>query len=543
MKMKRHNPSPSPSRRHSLASFLLAALCAIGSGVIGGCSPALPDHAQAAGRKPRLSADNDSAVLPPNIAPLNFRIMEDGDAFVAHFWSDADPEGFVAEGPDVDIDADRWHNLLRKAAGQAIRCDVYASRNGAWTRFSTLVNPIATDSIDPYITYRLIEPGYIGYETMTLNQRALGSFDEKEVYNNMMLSDGDNGQCVNCHMPQDWNRRQVSQFHVRQLLGGTVLIHGDEATKVNLKTDSTLAAGVYPAWHPTRNLVAYSVNETGQMFHTRDAQKIEVFDAASDLILYDADACKVYDLDKRKDEFETFPAWSPDGKTLFYTSAHFEQQTDNIDTEISVGYKQLKYNIYCRRLDERTMRFGDRELVFDAAAIGKSAAMPRVSPDGRHLLFSMADYGQFHIWHHSSDLWMLDLQTAEAAPLTAVNSPRADSYHTWSSNGRWIMFTSRRGDGNYTRIYLAWVDRRGRVHKPFLLPQRDPRHDPRLFKSYNTPEFLVRPVGPGLFRLRDAISRPARQAVYGGSMLTHPDPGYDVSRPDSLETRRGTVAY
>lgn len=531
--------------RHAktVALWLFAMLCALAATLQSCDGPSVPANAVAANRKPSLSTDNDGAVLPPNIAPLNFRIMEEGDDFVAHVWSDADRDGFTVSGPEVRMDEETWHGLLQKAKGRSIHCDIYVGKDGTWTRYRTLSNAVATDDIDPYITYRLIEPGYVAYEEMSLNERDLTSFEEREVYNNMMLSDGDNGQCVNCHMPQAWNKNQVSQFHVRQMKGGTVFIHGKEAVKVNLKTDSTLSAGVYPAWHPTKNIVAYSVNETGQMFHTRDPQKIEVFDAASDLILYDADAGKVYDLDKRKDEFETFPAWSPDGQTLYYASAHFEQQTDNIDVDITMGYQQLKYNLYRRHFDERTGKFGDRQLVLDAAAMGKSAAFPRVSPDGRWLLFSLADYGQFHVWHHSSDLWMMDLASGKAFPLTAANSPRMDSYHTWSSNGRWILFTSRRGDANYTRLYIAYFDRQGRIHKPFLLPQEDSRHDLNLFKSYNTPEFLVKPVAPTLIGLKDAISRDARQAVYGGSLLLHPDPGYDIAHPDSLETRRAVVAY
>lgn len=507
------------------------------------CSPTLPQGAEMTHRKPMLSVDNDSAVLPPNIAPMNFRIMEQGEEYIAHFWSAADREGFLVEGPEVLIDEDQWHTLLHNSKGKTLHCDVYVRKEGHWSQYKSVTNDIAPDDIDPYITYRLIEPGYIDYEEMSINQRSLTSFEEEQLYNNMMLSDGDKGQCVNCHMPRNYNREERSMFHVRQYQGGTVFIQGDQVNKVNLKTDSTLSAGVYPAWHPTKNLIAYSVNETGQVFHTRDPQKVEVIDFASDLILYDIDHNTVFDIDKRKDEFESFPAWSPDGRALYYVSAHYEQQTDNIDAELDERYRQLKYNIYCRSFDSRTQRFGDRQLVFDAAAMGKSAAFPRVSPDGRYLLFSLGDYGQFHVWHKSGDLWALDLKTGKAFALTAANSPKMESYHTWSSNGRWILFTSRRGDGNYTRLYMAYFDRQGRVHKPFLLPQEDPFRDQNLFKSYNTPEFLVRPVKANINELTRGINRAATPARYGGSALLHPDGGYDVTKADSLAPSRQSVAY
>lgn len=124
----------------------------------------------------------------------------------------------------------------------------------------------------------------------------------------------------------------------------------------------------------------------------------------------------------------------------------------------------------------------------DCAAVGKSAAVPRVSPDGRYLLFTLADQGQFHIWHKSSDLYVKDLRTDSIRPLAVTNSAEVDSYHTWSSNGRWIVFSSRRDDGSYTRPYIAYFDRSGQSHRAFLLPQSDPELNLLLMKSYNVPE-------------------------------------------------------
>jgi Tol biopolymer transport system component len=78
--------------------------------------------------------------------------------------------------------------------------------------------------------------------------------------------------------------------------------------------------------------------------------------------------------------------------------------------------------------------------------------------------------------------------------LLPLNSFRAESYPSWSSNGRWIIFISRRADGNYSRVYFAYYDAEGQVHKPFALPQSDPEHDRLLLRSYNRPETMVEPV-------------------------------------------------
>ena len=517
------------------------------AGVLCSCSPSLPTTYVEVPRQPAVSPDNFGAVLPPNIAPLNFRINEEGTDFVTRLHTREGGE-VVVGGTDVCFDEDAWHELLAQAQGDTLFCDLYILSSDGWQHLPTQYFLVAEEPVDPYITYRLIRPSYVTYEELTLNERCLENFDERVIYENMRFEDSDQGQCINCHMPKAWNQQQQSQFHVRQALGGTLFISGGDITKVNLKTDSTLSAGVYPAWHPTLNLIAYSVNETGQVFHTLDPQKVEVIDYASDLILYDVEANTVQHIDHTVSEFESFPAWSPDGRTLYYISAHYTPRAADIDADLDNNYDKLHYNIYARNFDLENRRFGSRRLVFDAEVLGKSASVPRVSPDGEYLLFTLADYGQFHIWHKSADLALIKLKEeirALSSSISAANSPESESYHTWSSNGRWILFSSRRDDGNYTRLYISYFDKEGQAHKPFRLPQRSLDSDDLLLRSYNAAEFLLQPVQPSQRQLENAVKANARPATYAGSALAQPEA--DSIRSRSLqpanERRRESIAY
>ena len=512
-----------------------------------GCAPSVPTSYKEAAGPVAVSPDNFGATLPPNIAPLNFHIMQgDASEAVTHLHSRNGGELIVA-GWDVCFKEDEWHQMLEQTRGDSLYCDIYLKAYGVWEHLPTQRFFIAEEEIDPYITYRLIRPSYVTYEELTINERCLENFDERVIYENIRFEDSEQGQCINCHMPHNWNREAQSQFHVRQNLGGTVFISGSDATKVNLKTDSTLSAGVYPAWHPTLNLIAYAVNETGQVFHTLDPQKIEVIDYASDLILYDLDANTVQHIDRTVSEFESFPAWSPDGRTLYYIAARYTPRAEDIDADLDSNYDQLHYNIYARDFDLQTRCFGPRRLVFDAESLGKSASVPRVSPDGKYLLFTLADYGQFHIWHKSADLQLLSL-TPDPSPMDeaaeALNSPESESYHAWSSNGRWVLFSSRRDDGNYTRLYISYFDSKWRAHRPFRLPQRTADDDDLLLRSYNAAEFMVNPVQPTQRQLRKVIQSDARPAVYAGSALLHPEAdstAHTVSLP--TERRSSTIAY
>lgn len=494
------------------------------------------------GRPAQVLPDNSGATLPPNIAPLNFCIQEEGEEFVTRF-STHNGQEMVMSGQTLDIDVTQWHQLLAAAVGDTLWTDIYVRQNGRWQHFHHIANPIVGDSIDPYITYRLIRPSYVAYEELYLAERCMENFDEHIFYDNMPLSKGDNGQCVNCHIPQRQGQTGCSQFHLRQNKGGTLFIQSEDIRKVNLKTDSTMSAGVYAAWHPTLPLVVYSVNETGQVFHTLDLQKVEVIDYASDLILYDIDKNEVLSITRTSHDYESFPCWSPDGRTLYYISTHHAPVGTDIDIDLDQNYQSLHYNIYARTFDAQARKFGPAQMVFDAGRLGKSASTPRVSPDGRWLLFSVADYGQFHIWHRSADLCAISLEKLEELDklygldrldnLESLNSPESESYHSWSSNGRWILFSSRRTDGNYTRLYLSYFDRSGHAHRPVLLPQRSPQHYQQLFRSYNAAEWMTQPLRPSRARLLDAARRNAQPAHYGGSALQKPETD-SISTPQRI---------
>lgn len=439
---------------------------------------------------PTLIPDYTGIVIPPNIAPMNFEIAIPGDEYVAKVTA---PDGheIVAAGNPIQWDADGWSGLLEAAKGGELQYEVFVRNGDSWSRY-TFSNKVAQEDIDPYFSYRLIEPSYVQYSAITLNQRDLTSFDETVIFNNAAPCDERRGQCMNCHVPRNHYKDHASMFHIRNTDGGTVIMAGDSVVKVNLRTDSTISAGVYPAWHPTLDLIAYSTNDTSQKFFDFGENKVEVFDRSSDLILYDMKTHEVSHIANDSTLLETFPAWSPDGKKLYYSVARYP---DGVTPEnLPEHYKDIRYDIVSRNFDAATRRFSDPDTVVYASASGESALLPRISPDGRYLLYCKAPYGTFHIWHKESDLWMKDLNTGEERPLANANSGDTDSYHTWSSNGRWIVFSSRRDDGSYTRPYIAYMDTKGRDSKAFVVPQEDPAYYRQLMKSYNVPEFLVAPV-------------------------------------------------
>lgn len=480
--------------------------------MMGCASPSVPEVYTDSRELPDIYPDYTNVTVPINIAPLTFEFDGEADEMIARY-SAGDEELVFADKVQPEM-AD-WRMLTEKARGGAIKVDVYTRKGDQWTHYKPFSIFVSPDSIDSYLSYRLIYPSFVNYESLTISQRCLENYDESVIYDNMLCSLEKGGQCINCHHYQQYNPERM-QFHARQNLGGTVIAYDGQVKKVNMSNDSILTAGVYPAWHPWLKLIVYSTNMTAQSFHTVHHNKIEVYDSQSDLIAYDIDKGEVTNLENDTTELEVFPAWAPDGKTLYYCSAHFEWKDSTLSKidEIINRSQEIKYNIYRKRFDPETMTFGPRELVFAADSLNKSATLPRVSPDGRYLMFALAEYGVFHIWHHDADLWLLDLQTGDVRAAKEINSPDTESYHSWSSNGKWVVFSSRRDDGTYTRPFFAHIDKDGHGTKPFELPSADPDMHRQFMRCYNIPEFMRGPVTIKPQTFADIIKREGEPVRY-----------------------------
>ncbi len=481
--------------------------------LLASCGDRLPSSSTASPSLPKIYPDYINVTIPQNIAPLTFQAYNKSDGIAARFT--AGSEKLILRGDKIQPDADDWKSLIGAALGKSIQVEVYICNDDQWIRYKPFNIYVSKDAIDPYISYRLISPSYVSYEELTISQRCLENYDESVIYDNMLCTTEKSGQCINCHNYQKQNPDRM-QFHARQNLGGTVIAYDGNIRKINMKNDSLLSAGVYPTWHPWLPLIVYSTNLTHQTFHTIDPNKIEVFDTESDLIAYDVMKNEATNIENDPDEFEVFPFWAPDGKTLYYCSAHFVHNDSVSDKGLDVITRtyEIKYNIYKKRFNPETLEFDPRELVFDAAAMNKSATLPRISPDGRFLMFTLAEYGVFHIWHRDADLWIMDLKTGEFREMKEINSTDTESYHSWSGNGRWVVFSSRRYDGNYTRPFIAHIDKNGKGSKPFELPCADPDYHRQLMKCYNIPEFMTGPVTIRPQDFADVLKRDGEPVKY-----------------------------
>lgn len=460
--------------------YLLGLCCCL----MQACTPQ-PEKVQPAATSLEIYPAYQDVTIPINIAPLNFLLRHEGTNAVSVMVSGKEESiHYAARGNKVEFPLKKWKQLLEAEKGNQLNVVVKARINEGWVEFPPFHWTVVPEPLDAYITYRLIEPGYEVWNALQLRERCVENFEERVLADNRETG----GQCMNCHIHGD-NRGDLSLFHLRGEGGGTILNRNGELRKLTLKNKEMASAAVYGDIHKDGRYGVFSSNIIIPAFHTLGSQRLEVYDTVSDLAIADWDENRMIQSPLVADStvFETFPAFSADGKWVYFCSA----PVVSLPEEIS----ELKYSLCRIAFDAEKGEWGNVvDTLWSASAHQGSCCHPKASADGRFLLYTVADYGTFPIWHRETDLQMMDLQTGEIDTLEMVNSNRSETYHSWSSNSRWFAFASKRGDGQYGRVYFAYVDADGKVHRPFVLPQQDPENDDLNLKSYNIPDLSSTPV-------------------------------------------------
>ena len=452
---------------------------------IAGCNDPADLHKSIAIDEPvAITPDFDGATIPPNIAPLNFTVQKSGTRFAVEFRG---PDQAVVRAfssrPLIRLPLDAWKTLLAGHAGQLLTVTVSVKDKGHWRTYRSRTVSIAREPIDSYLTFRQLKPAYNWWSQMVIYQRDLGTFRRTEI-----ISGRDAG-CVNCHSFLN-NRPENFLISIRNPQQGnsTIISEGGAVAKI----DATFG---YLSWHPSGDFVTYTEMKPRQFFHTAREEIRDVIDIKEHLMNYDLKRRIAISLPSftGPHALETYPAWSPDGGTLFFCAC--QAPWDSLAEKIPPEFGGLKYSLCKVSFDPASGLWGQAQTVVSSQQTGRSAAMPRISPDGKFVLFCQSDYGCFPAFQKSSDLYLLETKSGACQKLS-INSDESESWHCWSSNSRWIAFSSKRHDGVFTRIYFSYIDSSGNAHTPFVLPQEDPELFDSFLEATSVPELTTGPIAP-----------------------------------------------
>lgn len=428
---------------------------------------------------PCMFPDYRDITIPYNIAPLNFR-MKGAHALKVTLTGNKGSYSFSSRGELLEFPMEKWHSMLESEKGNTMSVKVEYRRNSDGSVQSDAFSwTVAADPIDRYLSYRLIEPAYEVWNEIQIEERNVENFSTRILGDNSSAGKS----CMNCHTS---NRAGTSFMHLRGANGGTVLNRNGKLVKLNTKTENT-GSTVYGDISAEGRYGVFTTADIKFAIHSQANKRMEVYDSRSDLVVLDFDNLTVTDSPAVSgDEYqETFPCFSADGSMIFFCRArHFEQPDSTV---------AMHYDICVVQFDPKTGKMGDRVLTVIPAGENLSFSHLKCSPDGKWLLATAAEYGTFPVWHEESELWMISLADGSVDIMPQTNAFGADTYHSWSSNSRWIVFASKRDDNVYGRPYIAYIGPDGKGSKAFVLPQADPDRYATTLKTYNLPELYTEP--------------------------------------------------
>jgi len=179
----------------------------------------------------------------------------------------------------------------------------------------------------------------------------------------------------------------------------------------------------------------------------------------------------------------TDAVWSPDGKYLVFARAEAKAAyaagvlmakyaNDPLETPI-------QYDLY--RIPFNGGKGGQAEPIAGASANGASNSFPKISPDGRWIVFVEAHNGQ--LMRPDGKLYMVPAEGGQARRMRA-NTALMNSWHSFSPNGRWLVFSSK-SRSPYTQMFLAHLDENGRDSPAILIENSTAAN-----RAVNIPEFV-----------------------------------------------------
>lgn len=471
-----------------------------------------PDEKSAAPepRLPRIQPDYAGLVIPTNICPLNFQVEEAGTRYFVRVTS---PRGQTLEvqsaSPKIQFPEKRWKELLQSSAGQELRYDLLVkATNAVWRRFESFTNRVASEGVDGYLVYRKIHPSHNTWSAMGIYQRDLQTFEERPVIQNRKFGN----DCCHCHSLRE-NNPSFASLDIRSpKYGNSLLLISNH---VPIKVTGNVS---FSAWHPSGRMIVSSFNKPRLLLHTVKNDMRDIVELDGWLGYYSLADLQVKRIPGLDDERQllTFPTWTPDGKTLYFCSSPnpwvVPGKTRN------ENYQEIRFDLRRIPYQAESDTWGTPETLLTVAETGLSMVQPRVSPDGRWLTFGMCEYSCWANYHPESDLYIADLYAAQTNGKLSyrkmeMNSAECESWHSWSSNSRWIVFSSKRGNPLFNRPHLAYVDGEGRLQKAFVVPQFDPAFYDSYLKTYTIPTLANAPFEVSESALAATIKSPQGRAL------------------------------
>jgi hypothetical protein len=424
------------------------------------------------------------ATIPVNISP--FHIVFDKKASFAFFAFDSfgyKVDSCFFKSSVFEPSETLWSQFLQKAFhGCVSLCS--ATDTFVW---------YVADSIDPFLSYRInaYDEMFSGYP-LRVDYRNIGSFSVKNLFNSEEIKTN----CMNCH---NANKNDMNTFVVQVRgteFGGTYIYHDGKMLRIAL---SGACNFTFPAWHPSGKMIAFSTNRNIHPLHYIDSASGKMLDFVAEdpdfgILVYDLDKNFVFSSPYLTDTnfAYSFSCWNSSGTVLYFCRS--------IRLSLDKFY-DFKFDLMGITFDTAQRKFiGKPFMVYPFSKDNVSVTMPASSPCDNFIVVSILPNGTFPSLN-KGDLCLVYIDSVDAngyctvRMLNEINSLDGEKYHCFSSNGRWLVFSSKRINGETAVPFFTYINSLGCFSAPFALPQKDPRFYCKNTFSFAFPSFGKNSVG------------------------------------------------
>lgn len=304
--------------------------------------------------------------------------------------------------------------------------------------------------------------------------------------------------CANCHsfsadgrtlgMDMDGPDGDKGMYTLKDIEQKMVIGKDDVITWNSFpdKPENHRTLGLFSRVSPDGRHVASTVNEDIFITNFDDYKILQVFFPTRGIIgIYSRDSDEFSPLPGADDPdyVQCNPVWSPDGQWVYFCRAKAfdayqpDQQLPTYPNDPKEP--QIRFDIY--RVPFNDGKGGEAEPVAGASANGYSNTFPKISPDNQWLVWTRCKNGM--LLRPDGRLFMVPAAGGEAREMNC-NTPLMNSWHSFSPNGRWMVFSSK-SRRPYTQAFLTHIDEHGYDSPAILVPNCTAAN-----RAVNLPEFL-----------------------------------------------------
>ncbi len=253
-----------------------------------------------------------------------------------------------------------------------------------------------------------------------------------------------------------------------------------------------MSFGMFPRVSPDGRYDIATVHEYGAVFvrNYKDYRYLQSFYPTGGILAFYTKATgEIKALPGADDRncVQTNAVWSPDGKTIVFLRAKAREpfpHPQKAEYANDPHETPIQYDLY--RIPFNEGKGGTAEPVPGASQNGMSNSFPKFSPDGKWIVFVECKNGM--LMRPDSKLYIMSAQGGTPR-LMSCNTSNMNSWHSWSPNSRWLVFSSK-VNTPFTQMFLTHIDESGNDSPAILVPNSTAAN-----RAVNIPEFVN--VEPG----------------------------------------------